>query len=226
MCNNQKRFNEPIIKPFIGKYYNTPKSIFNTRLMVLGESHYDDKDKNLKERMPVNNSDDINFTCNVIKNYLNNDFKFDRWMNTFTKFSSSLINKKLCRNNNIKDISKIWNSVIFYNYIQMIMGSSRVAPSEDAIKNSEGSFYSVINQYKPELLIVWGIRLWDYLPHDFWTDGKIIKEGSSVSDYGFYTLNDGSKVFCTYVKHPSGGYSWSEVHKKISSYLSENRPKE
>lgn len=33
MCNNQSRFNEPIIKPFVGKYYITPKSIFNTRLM-------------------------------------------------------------------------------------------------------------------------------------------------------------------------------------------------
>ena len=77
------------------------------------------------------------------------------------------------------------------------------------------SFFSVLDQLHPDLLIVWGKRLWDNLPSERWQDGEAVNvEGYSVQN-GYYLLQDGGRVrtFCVY--HPSTGYDWAYWHKVI-----------
>lgn len=211
------------IKPYIGSKYGKSTSIFKNKIMILGESHYGNHPQELGERTP--SSEDENITNNVVNNYLNLDFKFSNWMNTLTKSTNSLYNKKLGRNrHDIKEINDIWSSLVFYNYVQVVLPASRIKPSQKAIDFSEKPFYEVLETTRPDILIVWGKRLWYALPHTNWTDGCDPKHKEKLSDYGFYTLFSGKRVFCIFTQHPSAAYNPCEYYDKIKEYLNGQLP--
>ena len=87
--------------PFIGKSYNNNNAFGNKRIMVLGESHYGSV-----------TSPDI--TRDVLARYLDPSLEREGWMNTFLKFERSLVNKETTR----EDSRIIWDSLLFYNYVQ------------------------------------------------------------------------------------------------------------
>ena len=63
-------------------------------------------------------------------------------MNTYLKFERSLVAKETAP----QDSRKIWDSIV-------------VRP-----------FFVVLEEQKSDLLVVWGVRLWNNLPNMDWTD--------------------------------------------------------
>lgn len=186
--------------PFVGSSYYS--NAFGKRIMVLGDSHYG-----------AEFSPDI--TKDVLNRYLDVTHEREGWMNTFTKFERSLVNKATTR----EDSHVIWNSLFFYNYLQVLLDGPREAGKPEQYRDSAGAFYQVMEQHRPEVLIVWGKRLWDKLPGEGWEDGSRVEvEGYEVPN-GYYNLKNGHRVraFCVY--HPSVGYDWGYWHKVIAHFL-------
>ena len=155
--------------PFVGKDYHSG-GIFGRKLMVMGDSHYGS--------VP---SPDI--TRQVLGWYLDASVECEGWMNTFLKFERSLVGKETTA----QDSRKIWDSVLFYNYLQVLLSGPREAGTDQQYKDSSAAFYEVLNQYRPDLLIVWGKRVWQKLPWQGWTEGETIHVDDYPIDNGTYT---------------------------------------
>ena len=102
-------------QPFVGKDYANG-GIFGKRIMILGESHYCDEsctdcgDCQLHREC-------MNFTQQVLGDYLNENRERQNWMRTFLKFERSLVGEETDQAMRLK----IWNSVVFFNYLQVAM---------------------------------------------------------------------------------------------------------
>lgn len=136
-------------------------------------------------------------------------------MNTFLKFERSLVGHETDYNESLR----IWNSVLFYNYLQVLLSGPREAGTDRQYADSADAFYEVLNRYRPEIIIVWGKRVWQHLPWTGWSEGDAWCVDGYEVDNGWYTLRDDSKVRVVCVYHPSVGYSWDYWYKVISKVL-------
>ena len=108
-------------QPFVGKDYANG-GIFGKRIMILGESHYCDE-----ECVDCGDCclhrECMGFTQQVLDDYLNENKERQNWMRTFLKFERSLVGEETDQTMRLK----IWNSVVFFNYLQVAMGGPREA---------------------------------------------------------------------------------------------------
>ena len=197
-------------KPWVGCSYNTG-GIFGKRIMVLGDSHYCGED--CKECGLSPKSWCRDFTTRVVRDYLDQDNEREGWMATYLKFERSLVNHVTTPDESIK----IWNSLLFYNYLQIALQGPRQAGTSEQYQAAAGPFFDVMDKYRPDLLIVWGVRLWNNLPSERWTEGNDFKVDGYAINNGYYTLSNGNKVRAICVYHPSVGYSWNYWYKVIMS---------
>lgn len=200
-------------RPFVGSSYASG-GMFGKRIMVLGESHYcDESCADCGDSL--HHCDCMEFTNNAIRQYLDDSVERQRWMQTFLKFERSLVGQET--NQALRQ--RIWQSVVFYNYLQVAMGGPREAGTTAQYRQAGETLFSVMEKYQPEYLIAWGNRLWDELPGVHWTDANdIVIDGYRVAT-GTYTLASGRKVKAMAVNHPSVGYSWDYWHRVITQFL-------
>lgn len=188
--------------PFVGKQY-IKGGIFGKRIMVLGDSHY-------------GSEPDAMITNNVLGWYLDYSLKRVGWMNTFLKFERAMVGHTTNHNETLS----IWNSLLFYNYLQVLLDGPREAGTKQQYKDSEAAFFEVLEKYQPDAIIVWGKRLWENIPWTRWTEYPTLKySDGSMIDNGCYTLSNGHKVkvMCSY--HPSVGYDWNYWAMIIAEFL-------
>ena len=206
--------NNIFFMPYIGKDYANG-GLFGKRTMILGESHYCDGGccdcGNCRLYKQC-----ANFTQNVLCDFLDESKERQKWMRTFVKFERSLVGEKtdwaLRR--------KIWDSVMFYNYLQVAMTGPRKAGTSAQYKQAANAFFDVINENEPECIIVWGKRLWNNMPNERWQDGDDIVVDGYHAATGYYLLRNGKRVKVVAVYHPSGGYSCSYWYRVIKRLLS------
>lgn len=196
-------------EPWVGKKYNT--SGFNDKkILVIGESFYCSEEEAV-----------ATLTEKVVTDYLairNGEYRENKggWTNTYLKFERSLIGKET----KPEDSQEIWNSIAFYNYLQIPMSGPRESGSSIDYKNAEKVFFEVIDELKPNLIIVWGVgKLFNKLPEDRWTWGKPLDEDGWDINNGYYQLNNETQARCIAVYHPSSGYQWDWWYKVISHQL-------
>lgn len=196
--------------PWVGKDYRTG-GIFGRKILVLGESHY------CSERCDGCGTEKCagcySFTEDVLKKYLNESFPRKNWMRTFVKFERSLVNHET----DWKERREIWNSLAFYNYLQVPMDDARQAGTQQQYKDAEEPFFQVLDSLKPDLMIVWGYRLWDLMPSSRWKNGNSLQIEDYKVLHGSYFTNEGTAVTTVCIYHPSAGYSWDFWYKVIQS---------
>lgn len=201
-------------EPRVGKNYPSG-GIFRKRILVLGESHYCDQlcpDCG----MPRRKEEGGNFTSEAMQRYLCRIDGHEGWMNTFTKFERSLINDYT----DDERRRETWDSVLFYNYLQVAMTTSRQAGSIDDYERAATSFFEIPETYRPEYILVWGHRLWNYLPgEECWAWNDDLKVGDESFKNGFYLLPDGTRIKTLPIRHPSAGYSWDFWHTVIDAFI-------
>lgn len=186
-------------QPWVGKSYHNG-GIFGKKIMALGDSHY-------------GTEQNANITREVLGWYLDKSVEREGWMNTYLKFERSLVG----RETTAEESNDIWQSILFYNYLQVLLTQPREAGTDKQYKESSAAFFQVMEQYQPDVLIVWSKRLWQKLPWEGWSEGVSKNINGYDIDNGCYTLSNGHKVkvFCIY--HPSVGYDWSFWHKVIKT---------
>lgn len=187
--------------PFVGTSYGK-SNIFGKKIMVLGDCHYGSK--------PT-----PNVTNDIINSYLNLNIEREGWMNTYKKFERSLVNKET----SLEDSQIIWDSLLFYNYVQKLISGPREAPTKEQYAESADAFIKVLEQYEPDVLIVWGRRLWSNLPHSNWEESGDVSVDNHIVNNGFYYLKNGHKVKVFGVDHPSSNYDWASWNKVVSYFL-------
>ncbi|HEY3370611.1 MAG TPA: hypothetical protein VGK10_07175 [Prolixibacteraceae bacterium] len=196
--------------PCIGENYSSSEK----KIMVLGESHI--CGKGCSDCGNVNNHPEcIDFTKNAVKYFL--DYKtgkgdFSHWMNTFTKFGNVFYNSYLSE----EETLAFWDSIVFYNYVQYATDRARVSPLNDEFENSQAAFFEILQAYKPDLVFVWGNRLWDWLPTggEFGEEVKI--EDGDRGRFYYYTIDE-KRIPIYMVNHPSSSafnYSWHPFMNK------------
>lgn len=199
--------------PRIGKDY-ARGGIFGKKILALGESHYCGTgcaDCGECGKHP----ECSDFTTNVVNWCLDSSVEREGWMNTYLKFERSLVGKETTP----LESRKIWDSIAFYNFLQVAMGGAREAGTNQQYRAAAEPFMQVLEELQPDVLIVWGVRLWNNLPNRNWADGsKVAVDGYDVQN-GFYTLSSGKKVKAVCVYHPSVGYDWSFWHKVIEYFI-------
>ena len=204
-----KKMEHVKFEPWKGDNYDTG-GIFGKKILAIGESFY------CSEEDAV-----ATLTDKIVNDYLairNGEFLENNggWTNTYLKFERSLINKETTP----EERQKIWNSIAFYNYLQVPMTGARESGSSIDYKNAENAFFEVINELQPDLIIVWGVgKLFNNLPEDNWKWGETLNVDGWPIKNGYYQLNNGKKTRCIAVYHPSTGYQWDWWHIVISSQL-------
>jgi len=204
-------------KPYAGDEYHI--GYCGKKLLILGESHYCDQIYNTttdcgKEEECQQLPECQNFTIDVLERFLDSKEtgKKERWMRTFTRFTNIFLGGRATK----EEVLVFWDCVMFYNYVQMAMEHSRIPPDKHYFAISETAFFEVLEEYKPDLVIVWGARLEGHLP----------KKNKTLSD--FQVLNTPGHVFHYYevagkripayaIYHPSS----SAFSYKYHAYLLE-----
>ena len=200
-------------KPWIGFNYNS--GIKGKKILALGESFYC-SEEDIK-KLPEGTS----LTDKVVTDYLairNGEYRENNgsWTNTYLKFERSLTNKETTP----EESQEIWNSIAFYNYLQVPMSGARESGSTIDYKNAENAFIEVINELQPDLMIVWGVgKLFNNLPEGNWKWGEPLSIDGWPVKNGYYQLKNGKIVRCLAVYHPSSGYQWDWWYKVIDSQL-------
>ena len=220
----EKNLKDVFFSPYVGSNYENglllsedgtivsgTESSKGLKVMVLGESHYCGEEcENCGIASVCAENRCKEFTKNVITyylDYLNNKTEFEPWMNTFTKFGKALTGK----DEHSKDI---WESVIFYNYVQRAMNAARTSPSYKDFEDSENAFFEILETYKPDLIICWGKRLYNKLPNKG-SKGKDIETEYEFIDTWIYNISNNQKSLVIPLYHPSAGFDWSYWHEVI-----------
>lgn len=111
--------------PWVGVNYSHSK--YGKRVMVLGESHY-----------CANESDATSdITCRVFDDLLDANSEFEYYKNTYTKFVRALSGEQIAR----QDVKRVWDEVMFYNYVQFPIAAARVEPTAKEFADSEPAFW-------------------------------------------------------------------------------------
>ena len=203
-------------KPWIGKNYQTG-GIFGKKILVLGEGHVCGgcEQCGLKYASFCEEMD----TTKTVQFYIDSNFSDEiekgGWFNTYKKFERSLNNKETTP----EDSKEIWDSISFFNYLQVAMPTSRKAGTSKQYKESANALYEVLEELQPDIMIVWGMQLFYHTPNERWTTGEeLVYDGSEVKN-GYYQLLNGKITRVIVVYHPSAGYSWDWWYKVIKNEI-------
>lgn len=198
-------------KPWIGKDY-PEGGIFGKRILALGEAHLCGGCPECGREF-AEECEDMR-TPDIVRFYLDNHRGV--WSRTFRKFERVLSGG--CTDND--DSMRIWESIAFYNYVQVALSAARTSPTDEDYAAAEEPFFEVINELRPDLIIAWGkTRLYGGMTGRYWEPGEYISVDGLVAPTGFYTLTDGTKVKIVWISHPSSGFSPEKWHNVIKTVL-------
>ena len=202
-------------EPWVGKNYQTG-GIFDKKILVLGESHYCGgcNQCGLEYSSKCEEMNTIGMIQKLLQGHT------ATWTPTFRKFERSLVN----HDTTLEDSCKIWNSVAFFNFLQIDMVTARRGGTPADYENGGKAFLEVINELQPDVIVVWGTsRLYYNMPgvRDGWIEGEELKIDGWKVPNGYYKLQNGKKSRVIAVYHPSTGYSWDWWHKVIITQVRE-----
>lgn len=205
--------------PWIGSAYGTDASLFKNRILVLGASHYCESCDDCGDRDKYQACS--NLTKNVIKDYLNPEHQ-GPWKKTYSTFINSMLGKSSTNEEQID----FFNSVVFYNYLQISAGEDPYSARQYDYSDPKylNAFYEVLDMVLPEFVICWGNDVWNALP-DNWNNCGEAKKGAEFlvgnqkySKYQDYPYKNNTNITLLGVRHPSIGYG-RDYHNEIFSKL-------
>lgn len=212
-----------IIEPFIGKEYGKPDNIFGAKkILALGESLYINEEDYAQGKFKELTKDLVAqyLYFRRKKNFSNSKY-IGGWTNTYLKFERALVG----RETNSAESEAIWNSIMFYNYLQTpITEGARTSGADNAYASSQDAFIEVIKENEPDVIIIWGVGiLYEALPPTreneiTWTNKDFNVDGYKVYSGEYSWSNkDKEKRSATVVAiyHPSSGFSWQWWHDKV-----------
>ena len=158
MCSENANINDGF-DPWVGANYGSPNDLdLPSRLLILGESHYDDGDPEEYRR---------SLTMEVIAAVIAEEQRNEYKRNYFKG-----VRKAVLGLSQEVDAEDFWQSMAFYNFIQRLVEKPGIHPTPHMWKEARDRFRKTLNRLGPTHVIVTGFRLWDHLRdnEDFWSD--------------------------------------------------------
>jgi hypothetical protein len=177
--------------------------------MILGESHYGE--------------DDPDLTNTVLREHLEGTGRRP----FFSRIASMLTGKAASE----CDQPAVFEKVAFYNYVQRLLPTCRVAPDQDDFDASECAFREALLCLKPHRIIALGWRLYRGTPA-VWADGSrawtslgtLEAAGKKIAVGKFHLGN--FEVQTGFVNHPSSfGFSPKAWHPVTKRFVANNGPR-
>lgn len=189
-------------QPWIGPRFESG-GILGVRTLVLGESHYGDRD-----------SDHAEITRYVIERWGLRER--DRFLTLVAKTILPSVEGYL----GDEERAAFFESIAFYNYVQRLVGSKpRQRPSPAMWEEAQGPFLEVLELTRPQAVVVLGKDLWGHLP----PSAKMLRMEVPTeweAEFRRYALVDGSSVLAAMVNHPSSrGYQPSAWQVRVRLLL-------
>jgi hypothetical protein len=187
-------------QPFIGENFHSQKK----KVLLLGDSHYCN---NGCKGSSIENCHDCcpNFTKDVVKEFLERGYQQGKGK-ALPNFTNVYYG-----NNEVAEGERknLWNTFAFYNFVQRSMpGEASENPIKEDYENSAVAYFEVLEELKPDLIVVFGKTLWDRLPEaDGWEDGNEVLDFGKIK----YCNYNGKKYahFCTH--HPSIAFGYKNT---------------
>lgn len=189
-------------KPWVGKNYST--GFRGKKVLVLGESHYD-------EPGTINEG---------LTQWVIHDIAYNpggqAYRATFTCFERAMMGRHLTQ----KEREEFWESVIFYNYLQFPTEGPRSVPKPEHWSESADAFVELLEMFMPDLIIVWGVRLFNSLPDLGGKWGVVKLEDGDTADCWIYPIK-GKEIPALKIHHPSApsGRNWKYWNIVIDSFF-------
>jgi len=185
-------------EPWVGDNYSNG---FNgKRILALGDSHYS------------KGNEDENFVHNLVEHFIaykRGDTGHLGYMNTYTKFANIVLGEKVDKEATID----FWNSIVFYNYVQKSQAGHSISPSEKEYDSSQNAFEEILEEYQPDLIIIWGWRLRSKITkYGIEADFNILED--KKEKFHYFEVN-GKKIPACGIPHPR------VLSKDWTSYLQE-----
>lgn len=195
---------ERVFTPFKGSFYDQEDSCIKKKVLCLGDSHYG--------TAPIVSDT----TKEVVKRYIKAE-KMESWFPTFTKGLEALVGQNLKGNTELT--AKVFNSICFYNYVQTPMTEAREKPTSEQYQDSAEAFFQTLEELQPDIVVVWGVRLWNNLP---WNQLKY-RNCEMINGYKLYSctynLSTKKQVIFLRIYHPSAGFSWKKWYECLKQYI-------
>lgn len=139
------------------------------KVLVLGESFYWGEEDDDDDGNGNNSSDASSFVANLIDQVISGNPEFN--IRTFKRFENAMAYGNMNHGNmnhekkwDLSDRAEFWNHLIFYDYVQEPLTYPRFSPTPKQFEEAEKPFWTVIDVYKPDIIISWGMRLYNNLP--------------------------------------------------------------
>lgn len=208
IMTNQEYTEQVKFYPWVGKNYGK-HSRFGMSVLVLGESHYGEKEELTKD-----------FTQSLTKSYINHEMSHAFW----TEIGSMVLNMPHTE----FERHDFWEHVAFYNYVQTLAGASaRQSPTTTQFEESENAFFEVIEKTQPDLIIGLGKRLWNNASNKG-RSGEKISVKNKIANVWYYPYR-GREATAVFVNHPASfGFvasAWSPVIQEALKIAKENYEK-
>lgn len=198
--------------PWVGNRYKEGIGPQKYKVMVLGESHYctllangDCPSCSLENCISYGYSEEewkgqtIEVVDGLINNYTGTGEQ--QYQQTSLCFERAFCGRPLSDDER-KDF---WNHLLFYNYIQKSLpkeNNKRTTFNDNDLISADSAFREVLEEYLPDRIIIWGVRLYNAIPN--W-DGELStiqnNDGESTNVWSFHIK--GKEIKAMMVHHPS-----------------------
>lgn len=183
-------------KPWVGSQFSRE----NPKLLILGESHYADRKPSPR------------FTIELTREYANGEWNHRFW----TQIMQAVSGKAHWE----VDRKEFWERYAFYNYIQSVVADSAgVGPTQEMIQEARIPFFQVLDNLRPDHILVLSKRLWDALPSDG-QQGNPLRIGEEERETWIYPFSGGQAI-ASWLPHPSYGFSAPQWHPWIKELQSQ-----
>jgi len=103
----------------------------------------------------VSDNECRNTVVKAVENFL--DYKrgltgYADYMLDYERFTELIV-----ESNDTQAFVDFWNSLVFLNYSQFATTGSEVEPSINDLSRSKGAFLEVLEKYRPDIVIIWGM---------------------------------------------------------------------
>lgn len=190
--------------PWVGQLYGRGPRFGATRILILGDSHYEWCERCWADR--VTRASDLTAYCIAERLVLMGEpDQLQHW----TKVENAILGAA----SNLEARREFWHSVAYYNFLQEIVGFGSRIPvnSAEVWTRAQPAFFETLEALKPVLVVALGKRLWDGLPpaeslESLAANGKTLRRRQ-------YRLVGGTGVIVSGVAHPAAGLgaTWQAV---------------
>ncbi len=188
--------------PWIGKRYLG--GFLGRRLLVLGESHYN-------EFNGCKNVLDCNITRDCVIETINRERGARFWPNV----EQALLGESRVNHWAPSGGEPLWQRLAFYNFVQSpVDGGPGRSPTSKQFKDAWSPFLCVLEALRPERVWVCGKRHWWHMEDTTEKDDILHRFIQG------YPLADGTPVWCLATNHASSpNFSWTDAHCLIKEFL-------